>query len=94
MSISIAEENRKILTLNAIVYRNEGRFNFAYDVLRLHRNLNHPIQFVFEDAVRFLDILQLIAVGDQRQCIDLVCFNEGENLGTVAAVEPARPELL
>ena len=57
-------------------------------------NLNNPIQLVLKEAVSLLDVLQLIAVGDQRQCIDLVCFNESENLGTVAAVEPARPELL
>lgn len=57
-------------------------------------NLNNPIRLILKEVVSRLDVLQLEAVGDQRQCIDLVCFNEGENLGTVAAVEPARPELL
>ena len=57
-------------------------------------NLNNPIRFVFKEVVSLLNVLQLIAVGDQRQCIDLVCFNEGEDLSAAAAVEPARPELL
>ena len=52
-----------------------------------HSNLNNPIQLVFKEVVSFLDILQLIAVGDQRGGIDLALFDQAENLGAVAAVD-------
>ena len=52
-------------------------------------HLNDPIQLVFKDAVSFFNILQLVAVGDQRGGVDLSCFDEGENFGAVAAVHTA-----
>ena len=39
--------------------------------------------------VSLFNILQLIAVGDQRGGIDFACFYEGENLGAVTAVHAA-----
>jgi len=33
-------------------------------MLGRNRNLNNPIQLVFEEVVSLFDILQLIAVGD------------------------------
>ena len=54
--------------------------------LWLYSHLNNPIQFVFKEVVSLFDILQLIAVGDQRSGIDLAFFDEGEDLGAVAAV--------
>ena len=52
-------------------------------------NFDNPIQFVLEEVVSFLNIIQLITVGDQRGSIDLSCFDEGKNFGAVAAVHAA-----
>ena len=40
-------------------------------------HLNDPIQLILKEVVSLLDILQLIAVGDQRLCIDFARFDEG-----------------
>ena len=56
---------------------------------RSYRNLNNPIQFILKEMICLLDILQLIAMGDQRGGIDFALFDEAEDLGTVAAVDTA-----
>lgn len=43
-------------------------------------NLNNLIPLIFKDAVSLFDIFQLIAVGDQRGGVHLVCFDKGEGL--------------
>ena len=40
--------------------------------------LNNPIQFILKQPVSLFDLLQLIAVGDQRGGIDLSGFDEDE----------------
>ena len=57
--------------------------------LWLYSHLNNPIQFVFKEVVSLFDILQLVAVGDQRGCVDFACFDEGKDLGAVAAIDTA-----
>ena len=57
--------------------------------LWLYSHLNNPIQLIFKEVVSLLNILQLIAVGDQRGSIDLAFFDEGKDLGAVAAIDTA-----
>jgi hypothetical protein len=37
--------------------------------------LNNPIHFILKEVISLFDILQLIAVGDQRGGIDFACFD-------------------
>ena len=55
--------------------------------LWFHRNLNNPIQLILKEVISLLNVLQLIAVGDQRGGIDFALFNQAEDLGAVAAVD-------
>lgn len=48
-------------------------------------NYNYSIQFVFENAVSLLNILQRIAVGDEGCGADFAFLNQGEYLGRIAA---------
>ena len=57
-------------------------------------HLNNPIQLVFKEVISLFNILQLIAVGDQRGGIDFACFDEGKDLGAVAAVNAVHSERL
>ena len=64
-------------------------YSSNYPPLWCNSNLNNPIQLILKEVVSFFNILQLVAVGDQRGSIDLTCFNEGKNLSAVAAIDTA-----
>lgn len=49
-------------------------------------DLDDPVQPVLKDPVGFLDVLQLVAVGDQTGGVQLSFFNERKDLPAVAAV--------
>ena len=68
-----------------------AKSNFAHQKcpLWLYSHLNNPIQFVLEEVVSLLNILQLIAVGDQRGGVDFALLDEGEDFSAVAAVDAA-----
>ena len=49
-------------------------------------DLDDPVQPVLKDPVGFLDVLQLVAVGDQTGGVQLSFFHERKDLPAVTAV--------
>ena len=54
-----------------------------------NRHLNHSVQFVFEDAVGFLDFAQWEAVRDEGSGVNLSGFNKAKDFLAVAAIYAA-----
>ena len=62
-------------------------FRWSHNAIKLYnRHLNHPIQFVLEDAVGFLDFAQREAVRDEGSGVDLADFNQTKHLLAVATI--------
>ena len=62
-------------------------FRWSHNAIKLYnRHLNHPVQFVFEDTVGFLDFAQREAVRDEGSGVDLADFNQTKHLLAVATI--------
>ena len=77
------------IVLNKSKVRRVLAFSLSTDSLLINCNLNNPVQLILKKVVSHLDILQLIAVGNQGCGIDFALFDQAEDLGAVAAVDAA-----
>ena len=60
--------------------------------LRLHRHLNHAVQFILEQVVCLGDVGEFVTVRNQWRSVNLARLDEAQNLCTIAAVHAARFE--